>query len=76
MKRTLSLPLSASSMQLQEDAGIACLAEPMITEEHHGDVAHIHDGYGYCTISGCPCQSYMGQGDLCTNCGHQYVMHN
>ena len=32
-------------------------------------------GYGSCSISGCYCQSYMGSGTLCQNCGHQYGMH-
>jgi hypothetical protein len=32
-------------------------------------------GYGACSVSGCYCQSYMGSGPLCQNCGHQYGMH-
>jgi hypothetical protein len=32
-------------------------------------------GYGACSVSGCPCQGYMGSGPLCQNCGHQYGMH-
>ena len=32
-------------------------------------------GYGACSISGCPCQAYMGGADLCQNCGHQYQAH-
>jgi hypothetical protein len=76
MKRSISLPFSVSSMELGDDAGTVCLAEPAIAEEHHGEIAHILDGYCGCTISGCPCQAFLGQGDLCTNCGHQYTMHS
>ena len=32
-------------------------------------------GYGACSASGCPCRGYMGNQDLCQNCGHQYSMH-
>jgi len=32
-------------------------------------------GYGACSISGCPCQKFQGQQDLCGNCGHKYTDH-
>jgi hypothetical protein len=32
-------------------------------------------GYGRCSVSGCTCPAYMGQGDLCGNCGHNYSLH-
>jgi hypothetical protein len=34
-----------------------------------------HAGYGACSISGCPCKGYMGNAQLCQNCGHQYGAH-
>ena len=36
---------------------------------------HVHCGYGACSISGCYCQSYSGQGYTCANCGHNYASH-
>ena len=35
----------------------------------------IHMGYGACSVSGCNCQSYMGNADTCENCGHNYRLH-
>ena len=32
-------------------------------------------GYGACSASGCNCQAYMGSGDTCEKCGHNYSMH-
>jgi hypothetical protein len=32
-------------------------------------------GYGRCSASGCTCPAYMGQGELCGNCGHNYSLH-
>ena len=32
-------------------------------------------GYGQCSVPGCPCQGYYGNGPLCQNCGHQYGAH-
>lgn len=32
-------------------------------------------GYGACSVSGCYCRGFMGNQDLCANCGHQYGMH-
>jgi hypothetical protein len=34
-----------------------------------------HAAYGKCTVSGCYCCGYGGQGNLCSNCGHQYSDH-
>jgi hypothetical protein len=34
-----------------------------------------HAAYGKCTVSGCYCCGYGGQGNLCSNCGHQYADH-
>ena len=34
-----------------------------------------HAAYGKCTVSGCYCCAYSGQGNLCANCGHQYSDH-
>jgi hypothetical protein len=34
-------------------------------------------GYGSCSVSGCPCQSYVDSygSELCNNCGHKYTDH-
>lgn len=42
-----------------------------------GDVlkTEIVNGYGACSVSGCNCQSYMGNDDTCQNCGHNYSLH-
>jgi hypothetical protein len=43
-----------------------------------GDVppsAPLHAGYGRCGVNGCNCPAYGGQGDLCSNCGHNYSSH-
>lgn len=32
-------------------------------------------GYGACTINGCPCLGFQGNGEVCTNCGHLYTWH-
>ncbi len=37
--------------------------------------APLQAGYGRCSAPGCNCPSYMGQGQLCENCGHNYSMH-
>jgi hypothetical protein len=34
-----------------------------------------HAAYGRCTVSGCYCCGFMGNGNLCSNCGHQYSDH-
>ncbi|HUB75267.1 MAG TPA: hypothetical protein VL979_14690 [Solirubrobacteraceae bacterium] len=36
-----------------------------------------HAAYGKCTVSGCYCCGFTnpGQGNLCSNCGHQYSDH-
>lgn len=35
----------------------------------------IINGYGACSVSGCNCQSYMGNDATCQNCGHNYSLH-
>jgi hypothetical protein len=35
----------------------------------------LHEGYGQCSISGCPCRAYTGSGWNCDNCGHKYESH-
>jgi hypothetical protein len=37
----------------------------------------IRMGYGACSVSGCPCQSYVQTygSELCSNCGHKYTDH-
>ena len=37
--------------------------------------APLRAGYGRCSVSGCNCPSYMGNGELCGNCGHNYSLH-
>ena len=37
--------------------------------------APLRAGYGRCGVSGCNCPAYGGQGDLCSNCGHNYSSH-
>lgn len=32
-------------------------------------------GPGACSVSGCNCQSYMGNADTCQNCGHNWSLH-
>jgi hypothetical protein len=34
-------------------------------------------GWGACSVSGCPCQSYVQTygSELCNNCGHKYTDH-
>jgi hypothetical protein len=33
-------------------------------------------GYGACTIGGCSCQGFQGQGEVCTYCGHEFTWHS
>jgi len=45
---------------------------------HHDDensVRRVTAGYGSCGVGGCACQSFMGTGNLCANCGHHYDFH-
>ena len=35
----------------------------------------VEKGYGACSSSGCNCPAYGGNGDLCSNCGHNYTTH-
>ncbi|HEV2286785.1 MAG TPA: hypothetical protein VGR80_12135 [Steroidobacteraceae bacterium] len=37
--------------------------------------APLRAGYGRCSVSGCTCPAYMGQAELCGNCGHNYSLH-
>lgn len=32
-------------------------------------------GWRACSVSGCPCQEFTGNQNLCQNCGHQYSQH-
>jgi hypothetical protein len=32
-------------------------------------------GYGRCGVNGCNCPAYGGNGNLCSNCGHNYSDH-
>jgi hypothetical protein len=67
---------SEFSTELEETGDAVAVLEPAVhTHAHDGEHAHVHNGYGACSISGCPCQSYMGQDNLCQNCGHQYTAH-
>jgi hypothetical protein len=40
-----------------------------------GSLSREQSGYGRCSISGCYCQEYAGQGYTCENCGHNYASH-
>jgi hypothetical protein len=36
------------------------------------------EGYGACSVSGCPCPGFVqdpGYSYMCTNCGHSYQAH-
>jgi len=50
---------------------------PFLIRESESDFPRVplRAGYGRCSVSGCNCPSYMGQAELCENCGHRYDLH-
>jgi hypothetical protein len=58
-----------SAMSFLALAGIGLAAAGLLAPRR------AHAGYGKCTVSGCYCCGYGGQGNLCSNCGHQYTDH-
>jgi hypothetical protein len=54
---------------------LAADGESDAVEVGFGELAVVdpHAGFGAC--SKCSCQSYMGSGDLCENCQHNYSFH-
>ena len=37
------------------------------------------EGYGTCSVAGCPCPGFVqdpGYSNMCSNCGHNYQLHN
>jgi hypothetical protein len=41
----------------------------------YGESAVLEPRSGYGACSKCSCQAYMGSGDLCENCQHNYSFH-
>ena len=39
------------------------------------DERSIYSGYGECGNSDCNCKAYLGGGDTCSNCGHNFGTH-
>ena len=62
-RKSLQSLLSTSAL-----ATLAALATLTVSQKAHA-------GWGYCTVSGCGCKAFMGTQDLCTNCGHNYSLH-
>lgn len=56
-------------------AGNLLLAAGAATLGLLSSIGRAKAGYGACSISGCPCQAFMGQGNNCENCGHLYSAH-
>lgn len=50
-------------------AGVGLAAAGLLTPRR------AHASYGKCTVSGCYCCGFAGNGNLCSNCGHQYSDH-
>ena len=50
-----------------------------IMHSHYEHIANplpiIHGGWGACSFHWCNCPSFVGSGDLCANCGHNYSYH-
>ena len=63
----------ATSEQSGEQTGTAvCDIDPGC--KAHAEHEHVA-AYGHCTVAGCICPAYMGRGQLCDNCGHNYDFH-
>ncbi len=50
-----------------------------VMQSHYEHIANplpiIRYGYGACSAWGCNCPAFMGNGNLCANCGHNYSFH-
>jgi hypothetical protein len=61
----------AISGQSADQIGTAVCELAPGCEAHAEHVA----AYGHCTVTGCNYPAYMGRGQLCDNCGHNYDFH-
>jgi hypothetical protein len=60
-----------------ESSGATAVLEPAIKgRPKDRDSTDVQAGYGNCTVSGCECPAFMGEDQLCGNCGHNYEFHN
>jgi hypothetical protein len=60
-----------------ESSGATALLEPKVFGRvKNQEATEVQAGYGTCTVTGCDCPAFMGQDQLCGNCGHNYEMHN
>jgi hypothetical protein len=53
-------------------AGLAVIV-PLVTDGTDSSVKQAEAGAGRCSL--CQCPQYYGNGDVCTNCGHNYYSH-
>lgn len=60
------------TLKIGED-DVAGLAEAIGMTD---DRAEYRCGFGECTVSGCICSAFMGSGDLCENCTHNFSFHS
>lgn len=54
----------------------APLLEEPVTRSTEAKVLREEERAGYGACSQCSCQAFMGSGDLCDNCHHNYSFHS